>query len=113
MHWWISRSDESSRIFNASGKFGQYIFVDPDNDTVFTRITRYRPTGGAVQNLGTLRFFSWINDLTFLRKFGEKLTSLGLIDLGGDLATPHTFENGISKQFFKDYPAIVDAFADL
>ena len=113
MHWWISRNNETSRIFNASGKFGQYIFVDPDNDVVFTRITRYRPTGGAVQNLGTLRFFLWINDLTFLRKFGERLTSLGLIDLGGDLATPHTFENGISKQFFRDYPAIVDALADL
>jgi len=113
MHWWVSKNDEHSRIFNASGKFGQFVFVDPYNDTVFTRITRYRPTGGAVQNLGTMKFFSWIGDLTLLRKLGERLTSLGLIDFGGDLSTPYTFEDGISKQFFTHYSAIVDAFADL
>ena len=28
LHWWISRHDEEAVIFNASGKFGQYIFVD-------------------------------------------------------------------------------------
>ena len=60
-----------------------------------------------------MRFFSWIGDLTLLRKLGERLTSMGLIDVGGDFSTPYTFEDGISKEFFTDYPAIVDAFADL
>ena len=54
LHWWISRYDKQAQIFNASGKFGQYIFVDPKNDTVFVRVTKYHPTGGNVIDWGPL-----------------------------------------------------------
>ena len=43
LHWWISRHDNESQIFNASGKFGQYIFVDRAND-IFVRVTKYHPS---------------------------------------------------------------------
>ena len=28
LHWWVSKYDDESKIFNTSGKFGQYTFVD-------------------------------------------------------------------------------------
>ena len=56
LHWWVSRYDEQSKIFNASGKFGQYIFVDPANDVVFVRVTKYHPTGGEKIDWGPLSF---------------------------------------------------------
>ncbi|GIR73420.1 MAG: hypothetical protein CM15mP76_01470 [Prochlorococcus sp.] len=39
LHWWVSKYDEESKIFNTSGKFGQYTFVDRENDVVVTRIS--------------------------------------------------------------------------
>lgn len=56
LHWWVSRYTEESKIFNASGRFGQYIFVDPKNDIVFVRITKYKPSEGSVQKWGNLVF---------------------------------------------------------
>ena len=41
LHWWVSKYDDESKIFNTSGKFGQFTFVDRDNDLIFTRITKY------------------------------------------------------------------------
>jgi CubicO group peptidase (beta-lactamase class C family) len=113
MHWWVSRNNERAVIFNTSGKFGQYIFVDRANDVVFTRITRYRPTGGSVQNWGAMRVFNWIENVSFLQKLGGFLDRIGLIDLGSDVSTPYTLEDGISDQFFSQYRAIVDALVDI
>lgn len=113
MHWWVSRNNERAVIFNTSGKFGQYIFVDRANDVVFTRITRYRPTGGSVQNWGAMRVFNWIENVSFLQKLGGFLDRIGLIDLGTEVSTPYTLEDGISDQFFSQYRAIVDALVDI
>ena len=113
MHWWVSRNNERAVIFNTSGKFGQYIFVDRANDVVFTRVTRYRPTGGSVQNWGAMRVFNWIENVSFLQKLGGFLDRIGLIDLGSDVSTPYTLEDGISNQFFSQYRAIVDALVDI
>jgi CubicO group peptidase (beta-lactamase class C family) len=41
LHWWVSKYDDESKIFNTSGKFGQFTFVDRENDLIFTRITKY------------------------------------------------------------------------
>ena len=113
MHWWVSKNDEQAVIFNASGKFGQYIFVDRANDVVFTRITRYVSTGASVQKWGALRAFTWIGDVTLLRKIGEFLTDIGMLDPVADVATPITFEQGISKEFFTNYSTIIDALVDV
>ena len=56
LHWWISKYDDDAKIFNASGKFGQYIFVDHENDIIFTRITKYHPMPGSQQNWGFLKY---------------------------------------------------------
>ena len=40
LHRWISRYDDRLIIFNASGKFGQYIFMDRTSDIVFTLIIK-------------------------------------------------------------------------
>ena len=40
LHRWISRYDDRSIIFSASGKFGQYIFMDRTSDIVFTLIIK-------------------------------------------------------------------------
>jgi hypothetical protein len=37
------------------------------------------------------------------------LDSMGFIKLEGDVATPVTFEDGTSKEFYSSYSAIVDA----
>jgi len=60
LHWWISKYDDNSKIFNTSGKFGQYTFVDRDNDIVFTRITKYtQKDHGDIQKWGPLQYFRW------------------------------------------------------
>jgi len=40
LQWWISKYDEQAKIYNTSGKFGQFIFIDKDRDIIFTRITK-------------------------------------------------------------------------
>ena len=98
LHWWISKNDEEGTIFNASGKFGQYIFVDRENDIIFTRITKYHPMPGSVQNWGFFKYLDinnvdlWINVLRILHK-------IGLIDLSKDITTPNTFADGESNEF--------------
>jgi CubicO group peptidase (beta-lactamase class C family) len=112
LHWWISKNDDEGIIFNASGKFGQYIFVDYQNDIIFTRITKYHPMPGSIQNWGFLKYIDVDNvDLwiTILRG----LHGIGLIDLTSDITTPNTYEDGESKEFYENYGAIMDAIADL
>jgi CubicO group peptidase (beta-lactamase class C family) len=113
LHWWNSRDDETSVIFNASGKFGQYIFVDRENDLVFVRITKYHSTGGSVQNWGPLRYINWLGSVDFRRRTAEFLDSLGIIKIRGNVTTPVTFDDGTSKEFFSHYHEIIDALVEV
>ena len=113
LHWWISRQDEEAVIFNASGKFGQYVFVDRENDIVFTRITKYHPTGGSVQDWGPLSYVNWLGSVNFRRKAAVWLDSMGLIELNSAVKTPVTYDDGTSKEFFEHYSDIVDALVDV
>jgi len=113
MHWWISRNNEEAVIFNASGKFGQYIFVDRERDIVFTRITKYYSTGANVQDWGRLKLISWIEDVTLFRKIAELLAKTGLVNANTDIATPITYEVGVSREFFLNYELIVDALIEV
>ena len=112
MHWWISSHDERAVIFNASGKFGQYIFVDRTNDVVFTRITKYYSTGGSKQDWGSLRYINWFGSIEFRVALAEFLDWTGLIKMQADIKTPVTFEEGTSEEFFRDYSEIVDALIE-
>ena len=109
LHWWISRHDEQAVIFNASGKFGQYIFIDRANDIVFTRITKYHSTGGSKQDWGALKYINWFGTVNFRIALAGFLDSMGIIKIEGDIATPVTFDDGTSKEFFTNYSTIVDA----
>ena len=112
LHWWISKYDDDSKIFNTSGKFGQYIFVDHENDIIFTRITKYHPMPGSQQNWGFLKYIDvdnvdlWIDVLRFLH-------GIGIIDLQSDITTPNTFKDGESKEFYSNYGEIMDAMSSL
>jgi CubicO group peptidase (beta-lactamase class C family) len=113
LHWWNSRHDDSAVIFNTSGKFGQYIFVDRENDLVFTRITKYHPTGGSVQQWGPLRYINWLGSVDFRRRLAEFLDSVGIIKIRGNVTTPVTFDDGVSREFFSNYSAIMDALVEV
>ena len=113
VHWWISRHDEEAVIFNASGKFGQYVFVDRENDIVFTRITKYHPTGGSVQDWGLLKYINWVGSVDFRIKAAAWLDSMGLIELNSAVKTPVTYDDGTSKEFFDNYSDIIDALVDV
>jgi len=113
LHWWISHYKEQAKIFNTSGKFGQYIFVDPLNDMVFVRVTKYHPTGGEKINWGSLRFINKLGNVEFRRKLASFLSNIGLIDIPGDIRAPMTFDDGISNEFFANYSSIVEAIVEL
>ena len=113
LHWWNSRHDDRAVIFNTSGKFGQYIFVDRENDLVFTRITKYHSTGGSVQQWGPLRYINWLGSVDFRRRVAEFLDYAGIIKIRGNVATPVTFDDGISEEFFSNYRAIMDALVEV
>ncbi|MDB3925548.1 beta-lactamase family protein [Porticoccaceae bacterium] len=113
LHWWVSRYDEQSKIFNASGKFGQYIFVDPANDVVFVRVTKYHPTGGDKIDWGPLSFLNKIGSVEFRRKLAMRLSQWGWIDIQADVKAPMTFDDGVSNQFSINYSEIVDNLATL
>jgi CubicO group peptidase (beta-lactamase class C family) len=109
LHWWISRYEEQAKIFNASGKFGQYIFVDPKNDTVFVRVTKYHPTGGNVIDWGPLSFVNQFGSVEFRRKLADFLVRLGFVDIHNDVQAPMTFDDGVSSEFMTNYEKIIDA----
>ena len=119
MHWWISNYDERAVIFNASGKFGQYIFVDRANDVVFTRITKYQSTGGSQQDWGVLKYINWLGSIDFRIKLATLLDSIGLINMTTEnsaqnraIKTPVTLDDGTSREFFDNYGTIIDALVD-
>ncbi len=113
LHWWVSKHDEESKIFNASGKFGQYIFVDRENNVVVTRITKYDSKDhGSVQKWGPLKYFTWANLNTAIF-FGRSLLKLGIIEEGDDVVTPATYEDGESKEFYRDYSEVIKAISEL
>ena len=119
LHWWVSRYNEKSKIFNASGRFGQYIFVDPKNDIVFVRITKYQPSKGSIQKWGNLSWLSALNNVEFLIWLYEKLEKWGLISIEAKegkevtVITPNTDRDGASKEFYENYSLILDAIDDL
>ena len=119
LHWWVSRYTEESKIFNASGRFGQYIFVDPENDIVFVRITRYKPSEGSVQKWGNLSWLSALNNVEFLIWFYQKLEKWGLISIEAKegrevtVITPNTDRDGASEEFYENYSLVLDAIDEL
>lgn len=113
LHWWISRHNDEAVIFNASGKFGQYIFIDRANDIVFTRITKYYPTEGSKQNWGKLKYINWLGSVNFRIALAAFLDSAGIIDIEADVSTPATFESGTSNKFYDNYSTIIDALIDV
>ena len=114
LQWWISKYDEQAKIFNTSGKFGQFIFIDKERDIIFTRLTKYYPTNGEVQNFGTLRFLKFIGSVDAAVSVARFLNNIGLIEFaGGDIQTPITLEEGESKEFYENYVEIVDTLASL
>ena len=114
LQWWISKYDDDAKIYNTSGKYGQFVFIDKDRDIVFARITKYYPTEGDVQDwgaLGYLRFLGSINRALIVSRF---LMSIGLIDFDdGSVKTPYTNSDGESKEFYQNYVEIVNSIADL
>ena len=119
LHWWVSRYNEKSKIFNASGRFGQYIFVDPKNDIVFVRITKYKPSEGSIQKWGNLSWLSALNNVEFLIWLYQKLEKWGLISIEAKegrevtVITPNTDRDGASKEFYENYSLILDAIDGL
>ena len=113
LHWWVSKYDDESKIFNTSGKFGQYTFVDRDNDVVVTRITKYsEKDNGDIQKWGPLNFFRWAGVGPAVTA-ARLLLDLGLIREGSDVNTPITDDSGTSKEFYEKYQEVIDAIADL
>ena len=113
LHWWVSKYDEESKIFNTSGKFGQYTFVDRENDIVVTRISKYsQQDSGSTQKWGLMKYFRWVGIENAIA-VGRKLIEYGSIKPGSDVITPFTEEEGESNEFYIKYPEIIDAIADL
>ncbi len=113
LHWWISKYDDESKIFNTSGKFGQFTFVDRENDVVVTRITKYnQQDSGSIQKWGVMKYLRWAG-IDNAINIGRKLIESGSIEAGDDVITPFTDERGESKEFYENYADIIDAIADL
>ena len=114
LQWWISKYDDQAKIYNTSGKFGQFVFVDKDRDIIFTRITKYYPSGGEVQDFGPLRFLKFLGSVNAALGVSRFLYDIGLIDLEkGSVQTPYTLADGESKEFYEKYVEIVDTMASL
>ena len=114
LQWWISKYDDQAKIYNTSGKFGQFVFVDKERDIIFTRITKYYPTDGEVQNFGPLRFLKFLGSVDAAVGAARFLNSIGFIKLeGGNVQTPVTLEEGESKEFYEQYVEIIDTMASL
>jgi len=113
MHWWVSNYTEESKIFNASGKFGQYIFVDRENDIVVTRITKYPQRDlGDIQKWGPLKTFSWLGVKTSI-VISRFLLDTGIIKEGRNVVTPVTLEEGESSKFYKNYQDFIEGITAL
>ena len=113
MHWWVSNYTDESKIFNASGKYGQYIFVDRENDIVVTRVTKYPQRDlGDVQKWGPLKTFSWLGVKTSII-ISRFLLDTGIIKEGRNVVTPVTLEEGESSKFYKNYHDFIEGITAL
>ena len=113
LHWWISKYDDESKIFNTSGKFGQFTFVDRENDVIVTRVTKYDQRDfGDVQKWGIMKYLRWAGIENAI-KIGRTLIESGSVEVGTDIVSPTTEERGESKEFYEKYEEIIDSIADL
>ena len=113
LHWWVSAYEEDFKIFNTSGKFGQYTFVDRKNDIVVTRITKYKQQdSGDVQMWGPMKYLRWAGVENAIN-IGRVLIEKGAIKSGSDVVTPFTDSNGESKEFNNLYGDFIRAIEDL
>ncbi len=114
LQWWISKYDDDAKIYNTSGKFGQFVFIDKERDVIFTRITKYKPIEGDVQDWGPLGYLRFLGSVKRAINFSRFLIWIGLIDIdGGNVVIPYTAEDGESKEFYENYVKIVERIADL
>jgi CubicO group peptidase (beta-lactamase class C family) len=113
LHWWVSAYEEEFKIFNTSGKFGQYTFVDRKNDIVVTRITKYnQQDSGDVQMWGPMKYLRWAGVENAIN-IGRVLIERGAIKSGSDVVTPFTDSDGESKEFNNLYGDFIGAIEDL
>ena len=113
LHWWVSAHDENFKIFNTSGKFGQFTFVDRENDIIVTRITKYnQQNSGDVQKWGAMKYLRWAGVQNAIN-IGRKLIEIGGIEAGSDVITPFTNEEGESKEFYDRYGDVIGAIENL
>ncbi|MDC3006272.1 6-aminohexanoate hydrolase, partial [bacterium] len=114
LQWWISKYDDEAKIYNTSGKFGQFVFIDKERDIIFTRITKYYPSGGEVQKFGPLTYLKFLGSVNAALNVSRFLYDIGLINFeDGNVQTPYTLAEGESKEFYENYVDIVDLMADL
>ena len=82
LHWWISKYDDESKIFNTSGKFGQFTFVDRENDLIVTRITKYKQqNSGSTQKWGVIKYIRWAGIENAINVGRKLINSLSLIHI--------------------------------
>ncbi len=113
LHWWVSAYQEDFKIFNTSGKFGQYTFVDRENDVIVTRITKYKQqNSGDVQRWGVMKYLRWAGVQNAIN-LGRILIENGAIEAGSDVITPFTDAEGESKEFNARYGDIIGAIENL
>ena len=114
LQWWISKYDDEAKIYNTSGKFGQFVFIDKERDIIFTRITKYRPVEGDIQDWCPLGYLRFLGSVDRAINFSRFLIWLGLIDIdGGSVVIPYSEADGESKEFYENYVKIVERIADL
>ena len=114
LHWWLAADDPESEIYYASGKFGQYIFVDRRNNLVVTKITKYDPTGGSIQNFREFQWLKEIDDLDTLLAVWNFLEEEKIMRLGeGFVTTPITREDGEETSFRKNLYKFIDILKNL
>ena len=109
----MSAYEDNFKIFNTSGKFGQYTFVDRENDIVVTRITKYnQQDSGDVQKWGPMSYLKWVGVDNAI-KVGRKLIENGVIESGNNVITPFTDKEGESKEFYSRYGDFIGAIENL
>ena len=112
LHWWMAADDENHEIFFASGKFGQYIFVDRDNDVVVTKITKYDPIPGDTQDFKEFKWLKEIGDTDVTLAVWDFLESSKIMKVGeGGVTSPITKENGDESTFRKDIYKFIENLA--
>ena len=112
MHWWMAADDENHEIFFASGKFGQYIFVDRDNDVVVTKITKYDPIPGDTQDFKEFKWLKEIGDTDVTLAVWDFLESSKIMKVGeGGVTSPITKGNGDESTFQKDIYKFIENLA--